>query len=263
MPILDPSPALTAYESLAAHYDDFTRDHDHRTWLTRLEHLARGHGLAGRTVLDVACGTGKSLEPVLALGYAGAGCDISPAMLARARRRLPGTWLCEADMRDLPPLGRFAWVTCLDDALNYLLDDADLAAALAAMASVLDDRGVVTFDLNTLSAHRDGFSSTWVVEEPGLHLCWQGRGCDDGRGEPGRADIHCFRAVGGAWEHEVSRHEQRWWSTADVAEAAAQAGLEIAGVHGQRPGAAIQDEPDEARCTKSVFFLRHATGVRT
>ena len=33
-------------------------------------------------------------------------------------------------MRALPrSLGIFDWITCLDDALNYLLDDDDLAAA--------------------------------------------------------------------------------------------------------------------------------------
>src|SRR6478609_3110913 len=162
MSVLDPSPALSAYEQFAAHYDDFTHGHDHRTWLRRLEQLARRHGLDGRSALDLACGTGKSLEPIVELGYTGAGCDLSPAMLVQARRRLPGAWLCEADLRDLPPLGRFDWVTCLDDALNYLVGADDLADALRGMASVLAPDGVATFDLNTLAAHRDGFGASWV-----------------------------------------------------------------------------------------------------
>lgn len=260
MPVLLSSPALDAYERLAEHYDRFTRDHDHRTWLTRLEALARRHGLRGRAVLDLACGTGKSLEPVLELGYTGAGCDLSPAMLARARRRLPGVWLCEADVRDLPPLGRFDWVTCLDDALNYLLGDDDLALTLAGVASVLADDGVATFDLNTRSAHRDGFDATWVVEDAGHHMCWQGRGCDDGPGEIGCADIDCFSPVDGMWHRTSSRHEQRWWSVADVHEAAARAGLVVVAAYGQRPGAVIGGPPDEDHCTKTVFFLRHPMG---
>ncbi len=260
MPVLEPTPALTAYEGLAEHYDIFTHDHDHSTWLVRLEALARRHGLAGRSVLDLACGTGKSLRPVLELGYTGAGCDLSPSMLAHARRRLPGVWLCEADVRDLPPLGRFDWVTCLDDALNYLLGEHDLAAALCGIASVLASDGVATFDLNTLSAHREGFASTWVVEQPERYLCWQGRGCTEGPGEPGTADIDVFVAVDGAWQREITRHQQRWWSAGDVHDGAEHAGLAVVATYGQRPGARLEDQPDEARCTKTVFFLRHAKG---
>jgi SAM-dependent methyltransferase len=260
MSLLAPTPALAAYESLAEHYDAFTDGHDHRTWLTRLERLARAHGLAGRRVLDLACGTGKSLQPLLELGYEGAGCDLSPGMLAHARRRLPGVWLCEADLRDLPPLGRFDWVTCLDDALNYLLGDDDLVAALRGMAAVLEPRGVATFDLNTRAAHRDGFASTWVVEEPGRYLCWQGRGCEDAPGEPGHADIDAFTLDGGAWRRELSQHRQRWWSAGDVEAAAAAAGLAVVAALGQSPGAVLHEHPDEERCTKTVFVLRHAEG---
>jgi SAM-dependent methyltransferase len=252
---------LAAYESLAPDYDLFTRNHDHRTWVRRLETLACKHGLPGTSVLDIACGTGKSLQPLLELGYSGMGCDLSPAMLAVARRRLPGVWLCEADVRALPPLGRFDWITCLDDALNYLLDDDDLGAALYSMASVLAPRGVAMFDLNTLSAHREGFESTWVVEEPGRYVCWQGRGCDDGPGEPGQADIDAFTAgQGECWQRRTSIHRQRWWSAADVEAAADAAGLDVVAAYGQRPGARLQDTPDEDGCTKTVYVLRHEEG---
>jgi SAM-dependent methyltransferase len=81
-------------------------------------------------VLDVGCGTGKSLLPLVRRGYDGAGCDLSPAMLSRARSALPEVPLHRADMRALPrSIGVFDWITCLDDALNYLLGDDDLASA--------------------------------------------------------------------------------------------------------------------------------------
>jgi SAM-dependent methyltransferase len=261
MALLMDSPALAAYESLAAHYDAFTAAHDHRTWLTRLERLARDHGLAGRRVIDLACGTGKSLAPLLELGYEGAGCDLSPGMLAHARRRLPGVWLCEADLRDLPPIGSFDWVTCLDDALNYLLGDEDLAAALGGMARLLAPDGVVTFDLNTLAAHREGFAATWVVEDDDRYLCWQGRGCGAGPGEPGHADIDAFTRDGDRWQRPArSTHRQRWWSAGDVTAAAAVAGLQVVAARGQSTGAVLHERPDEVRCTKTVFVLRHAEG---
>ncbi len=248
-----------AYATLAPHYDKFTRHHRHEVWLERLETLARTYGLRGRRVLDVGCGTGKSLLPLVRRGYDGAGCDVSAAMLSRARAVLPEVPLHRADMRALPGrIGVFDWITCLDDALNYLLGDDDLARALSSMARRLSAGGLLTFDLNSLSAHRDGFAATWVVEEPGVFLCWEGRGCASGPGEPGSADISIFERAGGAWLRHASRHEQRWWGTADVRRACAAAGLALVAVHGQLPGARLQPDVDESTHTKLVYLARRS-----
>jgi ubiquinone/menaquinone biosynthesis C-methylase UbiE len=91
--------APRAYAALAPHYDKFTRHHRHDVWLERLEALARTHGLSGRRVLDVGCGTGKSLLPLLRRGYDGAGCDVSADMLSVARAALPEVPLHRADHR--------------------------------------------------------------------------------------------------------------------------------------------------------------------
>lgn len=246
-----------AYATLAPFYDAFTEHHPHDVWLERLEALAREHGLTGRRVLDVGCGTGKSLIPLIRRGYRGAGCDLSAEMLEHAARTLPDLPLHRADMRALPAsLGIFDWITCLDDALNYLLGDDDLARALTSMASLLRPGGLLTFDLNSLRAHREGFAATWVVEQPDLFLCWQGRGCDDGPGEPGSADIAIFEEVAGSWRRHASRHDQRWWSEDDVRRACAPAGLDLVAVHGQLPGARLQPDADEAAHTKLLYTAR-------
>lgn len=249
-----------AYAALAPYYDEFTRHHPHDVWLERLEALARTHGLSGRRVLDVGCGTGKSLLPLVRRGYDGAGCDLSADMLARARAALPETPLHRADMRALPrSIGTFDWITCIDDALNYLLGDDDLDHALAAMGHLLRAGGLLTFDLNSLSAHREGFAATWVVEETGLFLCWQGRGCRPGPGEPGSADISIFERADGAWLRHASRHEQRWWGADDVGRACAAAGLTLVAVHGQLPGARVQPDVDESTHTKLVYLARRSS----
>ena len=102
-PVLE-DPALEAYEALAPFYDLFTDGYSYDTLLAELERLALDHGLAGRRLLDVGCGTGKSFLPMLARGYEVAGCDLSPAMVELAREKLPPGLvdLFVADMRDLP-----------------------------------------------------------------------------------------------------------------------------------------------------------------
>ena len=67
------------------------------------------------SVLDVACGTGKSFAPLLQRGYVVIACDASSGMMARARARTDGrAEVVTADVRHLPVLGAFDLVACLD-----------------------------------------------------------------------------------------------------------------------------------------------------
>src|SRR5260370_9719656 len=76
---------------------------------------------AAQTLLDVACGTGAHLVEMQRWD-AGEGVDLSPAMLAVARTRLPGIPLREGDMRALDLGKTFDAVTLLFSSLCYLSD---------------------------------------------------------------------------------------------------------------------------------------------
>jgi SAM-dependent methyltransferase len=115
--------AKPTFESTAFVYDQLTAHHDYDRWIPRLLVIARRNGLRGTRLLDVACGTGKSFLPLLRAGWSITGCDVSPAMLRRARSKAEGQARLEvADMRRLPRLGRFDLVWAIDDAVNYLRD---------------------------------------------------------------------------------------------------------------------------------------------
>src|SRR3954467_7966192 len=137
------SPARPAYDALASTYGPCPADYDYDRWLTVLHGLAAEHGAQGRRLLDVACGTGRSFEPMLRRGYEVMACDISPAMVERAAARLEGSSgaAAVADMRRLPDWGTFDLVTCLDDAVNYLHSEADLNAAFWSVARSLRPGG--------------------------------------------------------------------------------------------------------------------------
>src|SRR5215212_7437646 len=129
--LLVPDQALSAYDGLAPHYDAFTAGYDYDRWLGALEELAGEHGLRGRRLFDVACGTGKSFLPMLERGYEVVACDLSPGMVERAQGKAGAAAdVFVADMRELPAVGVFDLVTCLDDAVNYLTTPADLRAAM-------------------------------------------------------------------------------------------------------------------------------------
>lgn len=256
------SPALEAYESLAAHYDLFTAGYDHRRWIDALDRLARDHGLSGRRVLDLGCGTGRALDPLLERGYEVVGCDLSPSMIAVAAERHPGVELHVADMRRLPDLGPFDLVLCLDDAVNYLLDEQELGAALRSIRSVLTERGLLIFDVNTSLAYESAFARDRVVSDEHRVLAWRGDGLDDQqRLARATIEIFCARPEGDTWIREQSVHMQRYWRDAELRKAVATAGMRIARRLGQRTGAVLDRAPDPTRHSKVVYVVDARGGV--
>jgi SAM-dependent methyltransferase len=255
--------ALATYEALANAYDEQTADYGHDRWLTVLERLAVEHGLAGRRVLDVACGTGKSFVPLLDRGYDVTACDLSPSMVAVARRRLldPARAFV-ADMRALPAMAKFDLVTCLDDAVNYLLEPRDLEAALASMRSALRPGGLLVFDTNTLLTYRTDFTSDWVAES-GEHLfCWRGESdpwAASGAVHAATAEVFT-RTAGDRWTRTTCRHLQRHHPRRAVERALARAGLRLRAVRGQTTGARLHREADEERHSKLVFVAQRPKG---
>jgi SAM-dependent methyltransferase len=254
------TPAFVAYESLAPFYDDFTRDYVYDSWLAALLAVAREHGLAGRRVLDVACGTGKSFVPLVERGFDVWACDLSPGMVERARRRTPAgaDRVFVADMRALPEVEPVDLVTCLDDSLNYLLDDSDLNAALDGMARALRPGGLAVFDVNSLATYRTSFAEEFAVDRGPTFFCWRGEGSPDAEpGSEAAATVEVFaEAHSGCWKRTTSRHVQRHHPRAAIEAGCALAGLDLVAACGQMPGGRLEPAADEGQHAKVVYVAR-------
>ncbi|MDX6697563.1 MAG: hypothetical protein QOE65_960 [Solirubrobacteraceae bacterium] len=252
--------ALPAYEVLAPFYDRYTADYEHELVLEQIEALALAHGLCGRRVLDVGCGTGKSFLPLLDRGYDVTACDISPRMVERARRKLDetdGKRVVVADMRALPWRRAFDLVTCLDDGLNYLLSDVELNTAIRSMASALRSGGLVIFDVNSLRTYRETFAEEFVVQSGQTVFQWRGEGT--GEMEPGeRCSAVLDVRVAGGRLRATSRHVQRHHPREAVEAACARAGLSVLAVRGVARGARLVADPDEDVHPKLVFVAGRA-----
>jgi SAM-dependent methyltransferase len=252
-------PAVSAYERMAPYYDLFTEGYDYERWLSKLEALALEHGLDGKRLLDVGCGTGKSFAPMLARGYEVVGCDIAPSMVERARARFgDSAEVFVADMRELPPIDSFDLVTCLDDALNYVLSDDELVASFEGMARNLRPGGLLIFDLNTVTTYRWMFAGDFASESDGVFLCWHGEASDEAQpGDIHTAVLEVFATDDGeCWHRHSCRHVQRHHTREVVADAVERAGLELVLVHGQVTGAQIDAIPDEGRHRKLIHLAR-------
>lgn len=255
--VAEPAPdPRDAYDALADAYDAFTGGYPHERWLAALEALAIEYGLAGNRLLDVACGTGASFLPMLSRGYRVTGCDISQRMLARAYAKAPDAVLHAADMRHLPAFGRFDLITCLDDPLNYVLDDVDMLAALAGFARNLAPSGLAVWDLNTLAQYRGQFATDRVVVEGDMFVSWNAArtNADTQAGSLVDVKVDVFRRCwGDYWQRSSARHRQRHWSVPEMEALCDRAGLRILDVRGQRPGAIIEARFDELTHVKAIY----------
>ncbi len=123
-----------------------------------------------RTLLDVACGTGKHLEH-LKTHYAVEGLDLNEPMLAVARQRHPGVPFHQGDMHTFD-LGRtFDAVTCLFSAIGSALTEQDLNQIAAALARHVAPGGVLLVEpwLHP-DRYRPGSLHAHFVDEPELKV---------------------------------------------------------------------------------------------
>jgi len=115
-------------------YDLFYDWKDYAAEVERLAVIVAERVAGARTLLDVACGTGRHLE-LLRSRFVVEGVDLDAGLLAVARERLgPDVPLHRGDMRRFD-LGReFDVVTCLFSSIGYARTLAGLRRAARAMA---------------------------------------------------------------------------------------------------------------------------------
>jgi SAM-dependent methyltransferase len=101
-------------------------------------------------VIDLGCGSGILAAEIAAAGYEVLGYDISEAMIALARRRVPQARFCAQSLwaADLPPC---VAVTAIGECFNYLFDPDNTDQALAKLFRRIHDAlcpgGLLLFDV--------------------------------------------------------------------------------------------------------------------
>ena len=105
------------------------------------------HGVTGKDVLDVACGTGRSAELLTKMGYRIVGIDTSGEMLRIARKKVPKATFLRGDMRTFRLKRRFDAVLCMFTSLSYNTKQSDLVRTLRNFRRHLKDKGIVVFDV--------------------------------------------------------------------------------------------------------------------
>lgn len=104
--------------------------------------------VVGARVLELGCGTGRILLPLLRAGIEAVGVDRSLPMLQQLRR--DGADLspsvAQMDLRALALHGRFDWILAPYSLITYLTEPAELSGLLSTLRGLLADGGQVLLD---------------------------------------------------------------------------------------------------------------------
>jgi SAM-dependent methyltransferase len=214
------------YTESAELYDLFYDWKDYAGEAARVRDIVAERRPGARTLLDVACGTGRHLE-ALQSSFAVEGVDIDGRLLAVARERLPGVPLHEGDMRDFD-LGRtYDVVTCLFSSIGYVESLEGLQAAIGCMARHLAPGGVLIVEPWFAP---DNFDLTHIgralhVELPELRAVRMNGSRVEGRVSV--MDFHYLIARSGRVEHRVEDHRLGLFTDDDYRDALAASGVAI------------------------------------
>lgn len=184
--------------------------------------VAGAAGGGPRLAVDLGCGGGSLAEALAEAGWDVVGFDVSPAMVALARRRVPGG---RFEVRDVlhVPLPPCDAVAAVGEVLNHACAARGVDALDAFFRRVrraLRPGGLLLFDAATpgraaegpTHAHREGRG--WRVEAV----------AEEGEGMLVRT-IDTWRAVGGAERHHREVHRLRLLDPGDVLRRLGEAGF--------------------------------------
>lgn len=188
--------------------------------------ILRNNEINAGLVVDLGCGTGILASELVRAGYQVLAVDISNAMIAIARKRVPQAEFVEGSLLKtrLPPCGA---VTSLGECLNYLFDKSNSMGQLQKLFrrvyAALMPGGVFVFDIaepgrgkGPRQRHREGRDWAVLLEVD-----------EDQRTNRLMRRIVSFRKVGTLFSRDEEIHRLQLYKRSDVANALRQAGFRV------------------------------------
>jgi SAM-dependent methyltransferase len=221
---------MALYDHYSQVYDDSGQIAFSLRMIPYLDELLQRHPVSGRSMLDLACGTGT-----VALSYAQQGWEVyavdgSAGMLDQARRKAEESRLAltfsQQDMRQFVLPHRVDLVTCLYDSLNYMLTLADLGQVFARVSQALVPGGLFLGDMNTQVTLEEVWgNNTFFVDRDSMLLILHS-GYDAGTGLSTVHIVGFVRGPDGLYSRFDEHHTEVAYAAQHVQGALESAGLE-------------------------------------
>jgi ubiquinone/menaquinone biosynthesis C-methylase UbiE len=221
---------MAIYQDYAEVYDASGQLAFSQRMIPYLDRLLERHPVTGRSVVEIACGTGTVAIALAEAGWQVHAIDSSAEMLAQARvkaqvRQLDIVW-GQQDMRQLMLAERVSLATCLYDSMNYMLSDDDLLSTFRHVHDALLPDGLFLFDMNTawaMSALWNG--ETYFSDADDLSVVFES--AYDAHQQRTTVKVVCFQRVGDLFRKIVEEHTEQAYPPEHIATLLTDVGLRV------------------------------------
>lgn len=221
----------TSYRIIAPYYDWIMAHVDYDAWGRYLARLWKKAGVNPSRILELGAGTcpfarRDVFPPEAKVIYT----DLSPFMLTRAPVLSPDMRVA-ANALALPFKGRFDLCLMIYDALNYLMEEADVARCFKEVKRVLAPGGLFLFDVTTEANSRKHFDQ--AVDFGELEGCTYFREShfDHESRVQGNDFLFFVESSQGLFRKVKESHQQRIYKIDALKAMARKAGFKVEGVY--------------------------------
>ncbi len=167
-----------SYGKFAYVYDELMKDVPYDQWVQFINKQVKNYGIEGKTLLDLACGTGELSILLAEDGYDVTGVDLSSDMLAVAREKANqlghSLFLVEQDMTELEGFVEFDLIGIFCDSLNYLQTEKEILQTFERVHAHVKQGGLFLFDVHSIFKINTLFKDqTYAYNGEEISYIWQ------------------------------------------------------------------------------------------
>jgi SAM-dependent methyltransferase len=212
------------FDKSSRYYDDYYSFLDYEAAATKLRTLIAKNAPQARTLLDVACGTGRYLG-YIQNDFIVEGLDINPALLQIASENYPNIPFHQNDMINFDLGCEYDVITCLFCSIGYMTELENAQRAIARMAAHVKPGGILIVEpwITPEQCWTDRVSSE-VLDRPELKIVRMHTHEKEGR--TSIFNIHNLIGTPQGVEHFVEREVLGLYTHEEYLTAFAMAGLE-------------------------------------
>lgn len=238
---------MDAYHELAQSYDRLTGDVDYDATVDFYYEILGREGLAPRTAVDLACGTGSVALRLVGRGLQVTAVDMSWEMLMVAQQKAVEAnvypqFACQKLQELHLPRG-VDLAVCALDSIDYILDPQDCQKAIGRVYKALNPGGCFIFDVNTPEKLRAMDGQVFLDEDDDVYCVWRGEFDEETNICSYGMDL--FQRHGEVWHRSFEEHREYAYSADQLIAYLRQAGFTSIEVFGDRTFAAPR--PGEQR----------------
>lgn len=165
---------MASYNIFAEFYDDLTQNVKYEKIAKYVSSFFKKYYPSGKTVLDLACGTGTLSKLLNEEGYNIIGIDLSDDMLCIASSKsVDNVSFIKGDISSFALPQKVDYCVCSLDSINHLKSIEQVGECFNCVYNSLVDGGIFVFDVNTVYKHKNVLNdNTFVFDEENFFLSW-------------------------------------------------------------------------------------------